>query len=657
MRRLFPTACFAVLCFSPTGVPAESAADGLVAVWHFDEAKGSRVLDASGNGLDGRIMGAKRVAGLFGTAVECDGVHDHVALPGVGELQQGAVEAWVKLLKPTSGQTGFVTFGMGYGMRNDVAILGASPKMPKFQLAPSSFGICSGPWHTAQDAAGLKLAEWHHVVGTWGQKGLKFYCNGKLAAQDAEYTGPLPAHAAVLIGAGSWNSHTACLVDEVRIYSRALSADVIERHFASRAYVARPAQPTQSRRTLRKSAVADMADFYDPGDFTCGLQRAIDSLPTQGGVVTIPPGIYLLKRAIHVRSRVALRGAGPATILTRDAQARSPLVKTAAQGDRSVTLASADGFELGSEVGVKSRKQGGWYVTHAIITAIQGNVIELDRPLGKTYEVNDGAIVINHFPALSVAARSNVMIQDLCIDGNIEENAGPETDFTFEAIHFYNTSDSTIRHCVVRDWPSDGIGVQGGRNVKVIGCTVSGCRGHGYHPGTSLQHAVWNGNLGHHNRGDGLYFCASVQHIVVSDSVFHHNAGDGIGGLGGGGDRYNVVANNVCEANGQHGIDAAGGTENVIASNVCINNSQSKSGRFVGICLHDATRTTVTGNRCLDNQNKPTQLVGIRESGKSDHNLFATNHLVSDTGVGIEMVGPRSQQYGNLVGQGGKGKH
>ena len=632
-------------------VSAAHGATDLEAVWHFDEPKGSRVLDASGKGRDGRLRGATRVPGRFASAVRCDGKAGYVSLPGVQGLPQGTVEAWIKLLQPAGrGQTGFVTFGLGYGNKNDVAILGCSPLMPKFSVTPSSFGICSQKWRTAQDPAGLPVGEWVHLAGTWGPGGLEFYRSGKLAAADPGYVGALPGHPTVLIGASSWNRHMACVVDEVRIYSRCLTAAELARHAASADYVAAPAQPVQRLHKLPGNAHANVADFYSATDPTCGIQKAIDSLPPQGGVVALPPGTYRLRQGVHLRSHVTLQGAGPSSVLTREEQVRSLLSETAQAGQHTLTVASAEGFEVGMEVAVKSRKQAGWYTTHAIVTAVEGSVLRLDRPLKRTYPVEGKAVAINYFPAITAVRLRNVVVQDLCFDGSIEDNPGPDQDFTLAAIHFFATSGSAIRRCVVRGWPSDAIGVQSGSNVQVTDCVASGCRGHGFHPGTGLRHAVFNGNLAHHNTGDGLYFCMAVQFIVVSNSVFHHNRGDGIGGLGGGGDRYNVVTGNVCEANGQHGIDASGGSENSIASNICLNNSQGQPGRYVGICLRDTTHATVTGNRCLDDQKRPTQTQGIHESGKSDYNLFAANHLVGHSGKALVVVGPNSRSEGNLVG-------
>src|SRR5690349_3217900 len=61
------------LCLVP--VPASaSAAAGLVAAYGFEEGSGSTVVDSSGNGNTGSLVGAARVAGgVFGDALSFDG--------------------------------------------------------------------------------------------------------------------------------------------------------------------------------------------------------------------------------------------------------------------------------------------------------------------------------------------------------------------------------------------------------------------------------------------------------------------------------------------------------------------------------------------------------------------------------------------------------
>jgi hypothetical protein len=53
---------------------------------------------------------------------------------------------------------------------------------------------------------------------------------------------------------------------------------------------------------------------------TAGIQEAIDSLPSLGGVVAISPGEFLLRRSIRIRNGITLQGAGEKTVLCRDKQ-------------------------------------------------------------------------------------------------------------------------------------------------------------------------------------------------------------------------------------------------------------------------------------------------------------------------------------------------
>ena len=55
--------------------------DALVGAWLFDENQGGTAKDASGNGHDGDIQGAKWVQGKIGTALEFDGDGNIVEIP------------------------------------------------------------------------------------------------------------------------------------------------------------------------------------------------------------------------------------------------------------------------------------------------------------------------------------------------------------------------------------------------------------------------------------------------------------------------------------------------------------------------------------------------------------------------------------------------
>ena len=55
--------------------------DNITGMWLFNEGKGGTAADASGNGNEGEIHGAKWVNGKFGKALEFDGVDNWVEVP------------------------------------------------------------------------------------------------------------------------------------------------------------------------------------------------------------------------------------------------------------------------------------------------------------------------------------------------------------------------------------------------------------------------------------------------------------------------------------------------------------------------------------------------------------------------------------------------
>jgi len=359
-------------------------------------------------------------------------------------------------------------------------------------------------------------------------------------------------------------------------------------------------------------------------------------------------GVYRLRRSVVLGDNVTLRGSGAGTVLQRPAQVRSALSASVKPGDMSVQVAAPDGFEAGAEVAVLDAKHGGWYVAHRIVQRVEGARLHLDRPLDRDYDVARRAAVLNYFPGVLIENRRNAAVEDLCLDGRLAENAGPESDFTLAAVHVVSSRDCSVRRCRAIGWPSDGIGVQGGEGNRVTDCTVERCRGHGLHPGTSIRSSVFSRNVARRNAWDGLFFCAGCRHVIVSDSVFEANGWNGIGGLGNSDDRFNLVRGNICSLNARCGVDACDGDNNSIVGNICVGNSTSKAGAYPGIRLHNAREMIVTGNRCGDDAQPPTQTLGIQETGTSDDNLITANHCRTPGGKGVQTIGKRTRAEGNM---------
>ena len=249
------------LLLTALGPRPAMAADAPFAVWHSDEAAGTVALDSTGHENDATIHGARRVAGVFGGALEFDGVDDYLCAAGLGEMPEGSAEAWVKFNKAPDGQFGVVGFGAGNGGKNDMALLGFAPGNKGEPTNVLTFSICGAGWQGARSRVIPALGQWYLLVGTWGLSGMRLYVNGALAATSAAWRGGVPAHPAVLIGAGSWGQYLAATIDEVRVYPVAIGETTVRAHYEKRDYVLTPLQLGPQDRKSRENRMRNVADF------------------------------------------------------------------------------------------------------------------------------------------------------------------------------------------------------------------------------------------------------------------------------------------------------------------------------------------------------------------------------------------------------------
>ena len=204
-------------------IPEDTFTRGLVAYWSFDEGTGNIAYDISGNGNNGTIYGAKWTKGKYGSALQFDGVDDYVEILDDDSLdiniQNGekiTIEAWIYPYTVT-GERGIVSKRENYRL----LLLGQSIK---FQ----TFG-----WTASQN---LKVTanKWHHVVVTYDgtTKELNFYLDGSRETRENYSVNGGINPWKLYIGKGhdfSYFFHG--IIDEVRIYNRALSAEEIRYHY------------------------------------------------------------------------------------------------------------------------------------------------------------------------------------------------------------------------------------------------------------------------------------------------------------------------------------------------------------------------------------------------------------------------------------------
>jgi hypothetical protein len=204
-----------------------SGPSGLVAAYGFDETSGATTADLSGNGNTGTLVGATRTtAGRFGGALSFDGTNDSVNVPDSASLDLTTgmtVEAWVQpdilatkwRTVAAKDQTGRLAYAL-YANRNT--------SRPWTEIYAG--GAVRGAAGTTQ----LPVAQWTHLATTYDGAALRLYVNGTQVSSTS-YAGSIVVSSGLFrIGGNSiWGEWFDGLIDEVRVYNRALSAEEIQR--------------------------------------------------------------------------------------------------------------------------------------------------------------------------------------------------------------------------------------------------------------------------------------------------------------------------------------------------------------------------------------------------------------------------------------------
>jgi hypothetical protein len=205
----------------------------LVAAYGLDEGAGTTVFDATSNDNDGTIAGATWVTGQHGGALSFDGQGDLARIPADPSWQkEGAlsytIEAWIKVTVP-----GLYTGAIAVGpWTAHTASLGVYEDSWAFNVAmvggPNDYqcGAESGSLSYLLDPDG----QFHHVAGVLDAAAgeCSLYLDGALVATDTYVDGAANFGGGDLIlGGFDGSNYLGCEIDDVRIYTRALSADEI----------------------------------------------------------------------------------------------------------------------------------------------------------------------------------------------------------------------------------------------------------------------------------------------------------------------------------------------------------------------------------------------------------------------------------------------
>jgi Concanavalin A-like lectin/glucanases superfamily len=216
-------------------------ADGPVGYWRLDETSGTTATDSAGsrngtytNGVTLGQTGAMSAAA--NKAASFDGTDDRVVTPYAAALNpsQFTVEAWAK---PSSG-------GAYRTLVAETYEIGGVYRGMGMYVSPSNTWrayLNNGAGQTVLNGPTVRFGEWTHVAWSYDGTTLKMYINGTLVASAA---GSFSANTSAPLSLGMWSSDNSTwydpfsgLIDDVSLYSSALTAAKIRTHYnAGRCY-------------------------------------------------------------------------------------------------------------------------------------------------------------------------------------------------------------------------------------------------------------------------------------------------------------------------------------------------------------------------------------------------------------------------------------
>jgi len=222
--------------------PESTEQSDLLGYWNFDEGNGTSALDASGHDYFGRVLGATWVTGLDELALDFDGQRDYVVIQteaALNNLEAITMAAWIyprvdshwHVLDKGDGDKRLYSEGLNRTLDGRVRYAGTHA----FSRSVNNT---------------IQLNTWQHVAMVWSRETntTRLFHNGRevsYSLQDIGTDGPLDdtTHPLTIGARGALGEGTFFngMIDEVRLYRRALTADEIYDLYV-------PLAPSQRRR-------------------------------------------------------------------------------------------------------------------------------------------------------------------------------------------------------------------------------------------------------------------------------------------------------------------------------------------------------------------------------------------------------------------------
>ncbi|UCE47370.1 MAG: hypothetical protein JSW47_17440, partial [Phycisphaerales bacterium] len=244
--------------------------------WKFEASKGTRIVDWSGHGNHGTISGAANVqwvSSTYNLGLEFLGDYQgYVELPpGLVTTGAGSVLMWINTTQGNDeGMLWYgsaVNYGNGYGGENEIHINIDDPGAGEVDFFLEEDGSGSDITINGPEVGGQG---WTHVAATWDlADGCRLYVNGAQVGFEPHNTNVQNLVVMRLGSAAEDDVYYEGIMDDVRLFDHALSADEIVEIYSKGEDPRRPGSPQPANSAL-VTLIAATPLSWTPGEGATG---------------------------------------------------------------------------------------------------------------------------------------------------------------------------------------------------------------------------------------------------------------------------------------------------------------------------------------------------------------------------------------------------
>ena len=406
------------------------------------------------------------------------------------------------------------------------------------------------------------------------------------------------------------------------------AAGMSDQETASRQPATSSSRPIRAGRDMVLTIGQTQGDLLGKDDKV--IQAGIEYLNRLGGgTLRILSGVYDLRNAIYLRTNVAIKGSGEKTILRKADSVVTALTRDSDWFEYGVQVKDAGGFAPGCGIMLRSKKgEGDWQydIRSATVTAIDGDIIFLDRLTKENFWIEKNATAATIFPILTAENVNDVVVEDIVLDGSRDKNEHINGNFA-GAVFIQHCNRWQFKNVIATNYNGDGFSFQVCDDVQFSDCKAINNADLGFHPGSGSQRPIFR-NCAAHGNSQGIFFCWGVSDGLAEDCILLENTKYGVSI--GHRDTDNIIRRCRIERNGQVGVlfrsegsEFRSGHRNQIEDCIVRDNGTNQSG--IGIDIQGSIKDITVRNTKLENTTGKNQNVGIRISREAERIILQDN--------------------------------